>query len=420
MFRRIPTALVLLILGFNLVTNGQSAASGTIAYVRGSTEIRLIDPDGRNDRRLWTHPDLTQDLGIYEIAWRPDGKELAFSSSHEAVASYYHADIFAIRPDGTGLRKITNPPAHDELAQLPKGTVTVTVRNLQASSTTSGTFIVYVAGADQPQQVAIPAGSAKTLTFKSVADFGRRVQPVVAMFGKVRWFVVPGVDVQPGRTVAAPALNISGEGFELLGAFRPVWRGDGSRVSFRDGNCLVKSVAATPAAGEQPFNPLFGGKNPMGTCAWDWGPNAPGTLDQVLYSENDTGGDSSVYQMTEGGTHPGHKLTQYSDLQYQILSDLHWLPDGSGFLFSTVNTMRSSANIFRYDFASGRKVQLTQLDGEFARAFSLSPDGRQVVFERCTTREEDQGCDLWLAATSPGGARPRLLVRNGLRPSWGR
>ena len=30
-------------------------ASGTIAYIRGGTEIRLIESDGSNDRRLWTH-----------------------------------------------------------------------------------------------------------------------------------------------------------------------------------------------------------------------------------------------------------------------------------------------------------------------------------------------------------------------------
>jgi hypothetical protein len=53
--------------------------SAQIAYVRGGTEIRLIEPDGSNDRRLWTHPDATSELGIYGVAWRPDHKELAFS-----------------------------------------------------------------------------------------------------------------------------------------------------------------------------------------------------------------------------------------------------------------------------------------------------------------------------------------------------
>ena len=54
MFRFIALLLlVVLPLGNRAVANG----GGTIAYVRNGTEIRLIDADGSNDRRLWTHPD---------------------------------------------------------------------------------------------------------------------------------------------------------------------------------------------------------------------------------------------------------------------------------------------------------------------------------------------------------------------------
>ncbi|HET6892585.1 MAG TPA: hypothetical protein VFH31_15885 [Pyrinomonadaceae bacterium] len=104
-------------------------AGGTIAYVRGSTEIRLINADGTNDRRLWTHPDAKKELGIYGVAWRPDGRELAFSSGHAAASSLYHSDLYAIRPDGTGFRKLTNSPDRAEFARYPKGSVSVTLRN---------------------------------------------------------------------------------------------------------------------------------------------------------------------------------------------------------------------------------------------------------------------------------------------------
>lgn len=393
-----------------------SSSSGTIAYVRGDTEIRLISPDGTNDRRLWTHPDLHEGLGLYELAWRPDGKELAFSSSHAATVSFYHADIFAIKPDGSGLRKLTNAPDRSEFARYAKGTVTVTVRNDQAASTTPGTFIVYVAGADEPQQVTIPAGTAKTLVFKSVADFGNHPQPVVAMFGKRRWFT-PGTDVKPGRNVTSPTFSISGEGIDLFGAFRPVWRSDGSRVGYRSGLCVVSSVSSNPTPGEYSFDPLFGGKNPLGTCTWDWGPT-PETANQIIYTENGSGG-SNIYRIAEGGTHPGTKITPYSDLDYQLLSDLHWLPDASGLLYSNREYVLESANIFRYDFATKKVTQVTNLKSEFARAFSIAPDGRSVVFERCKTRSDDEkDCDLWIANTNGGGSR--LLVKNGLSPAWGR
>jgi hypothetical protein len=390
-----------------------------IAYVRGGTEIRLIEPDGMNDRRIWTHPDAKPELGINGVAWRPDHKELAFSSSHAAVVSLYQADLYAIASDGSGFRKLTNPPDHSEFKRFPKGSVTVIVRNDQPpyrqSQASSGVFIVYVAGAEEPQQATVPPGSTKTLVFNSVADFGNKAQAIVAMFGNYRWFM-PGVDVQAGRMTKAPVFSITGDGIEYFGAYRPIWRSDGSRVSYRTGLCTLGSVPVNPPVGEFFSEPLFGGKNPLGTCTWDWGPT-PALANQLLYTEN-ASSDSSIYRVTEGGTHPGTKLIPFSDIQYQLLIDLHWLPDGSGFLFSNQTLMRDSANIFHYDFASRKVVQVTRLENEFARTFSISPDGKWIVFERAKTIDKDQEADLWIAGID--GSNMRLLVRNGFEPSWSR
>jgi len=390
---------------------------GTIAYVRNGTEIRLINADGSNDRRLWTHPDARKELGIYDVAWRPDGKELAFSSSHAAAYSLYHADLYAIHPDGSGFRKLTNPPDRGEFARYPKGAVSVTLRNDQPiyrqSQASAGVFIVYVAGANEPQQITLPPGSTKTLLFQNVADFGNMAQAVVAMWGQYRWFTT-GVEVQAGRTAKAPVFSITGDGIELLGAFRPVWRSDGSRVSYRSGLCTLNSVPVNPTAGEYVYNPLFGGKNPLGTCTWDWGPT-PSTANQLIYSEN-ASGDSAVFRITEGAKHPGEKLTAFSDIEYQLLFDLRWLPDASGFLFSNQTLMRDSANIFRYDFSTRRVTQITHLQNEFTGTFSISPDGESIVFERSKSLDENRDIDLWIVKIS--GGNPRLLVRNAFGPSW--
>lgn len=390
---------------------------GTIAYVRGGTEIRQIGADGSNDRRLWTHPDAKKELGIFDVAWRPDGKELAFSSGHAAAYSLYHADIYAVRPDGSGFRKLTNPPDRAEFARYPKGAVSVTVRNDQPiyrqSQASAGVFIVYVAGADEPQQITLPPGSSKTLLFKNVADFGNMAQAVVAMWGKYRWFTT-GLDVQAGRTAKSPVFSISGDGIDLLGAFRPVWRSDGSRVSYRSGMCTLNSAPVNPTPGEYVYNPLFDGKNPLGTCVWDWGPTSA-TANQLLYTEN-ASGDSSVFRITEGGRHPGEKLAQYSNIEYQLLFDLRWLPDGSGFVFSNQTLMRDSANLFRYDFATRKLTQITRLQNEFTGNFSISPDGQSIVFERAKSLDEDRNTDLWIVSTK--GGNPRLLVNNAFSPSW--
>jgi hypothetical protein len=394
----------------------QTPKQPTIAYVRNGTEIRLIEPDGSNDRRLWTHSDAKPELGIYGVAWRPDRKELAFSSGHASSASLYHSDLYAMKPDGSGFRKLTNPPDRAEYERFPKGTVTVTVQNDQPSyqqtAASTGIFLVYVAGADLPQQITLPPGSSKTLVFKSVADFGNKAQAIVAAYGSFRW-LMPGVDVVAGREVKAPLFTIKGDGIEYFGAFRPVWRSDSSRISFRNGACTLNSVPVNPPTGEFIFNPLFKNKTPLGACTWDWGP--PALADQLIYSEN-ASGDSAIYRTTEGGTSPGTKLTTFSDIEYQLLLDLHWLPDGSGLLYSTQNLMRDSANIFRYDFDSKQTTNVTKLENEFARSFSVSPDGKWIVFERAATADKDQEADLWIIGTD--GKNSHLLVRNGFEPSW--
>jgi len=392
---------------------------GIIAYVRGNTEIRLINPDGSNDRQLWTHKDAKKELGLYELSWRPDGKELAFSSAHAATYSIYHADLYIIKPDGTGFRKLTNSPDRNEFSKYPQGTVSVTFRNYQVSyqqsQASSGVFIVYIAGSAEPQMITLPPGASKTVIFKTVADFGNKAQAIVAMWGKYRWFM-PGTDVQAGRTIKAPDFLISGNGIDLFGAFHPVWRSDGTELSYRTGLCTINRIPVNPPIGEYYYNPMFSGKPPFGSCNWDWGPNTA-LVNQILYTENE-GEASNIYQMKEGGAHPGTRLTSYSDIQYQILNDLHWMPDGNGLVYSTVDLFRESANIFKYDIRTKQTTQLTKLEKEFARNFSISPDGNWIVYERAPTNDEDRNIDLWIQKVD--GSSAKLLVTDGSCPAWGR
>ncbi len=393
--------------------------SGTIAYSRDGKEIRLIKPDGSNDHLLFTDSNAHPYLGINDLSWRPDGKELAFSSGHEAAVSVYHADLYLIKPDGSGLRKLTNAPSRKEFNKYPQGSVSLTVRNnqytFQQAQASNGVFTVYIAGADLPQQITCAPGQSKTIVFKNVADFGKKAQAIVATWGKFRW-VMPGTDVQAGKTIKAPDLLISGDGIEYLGAYHPVWKNDASALSYRTGACTVNIIPYNAPVGEYYYQPMFGGKAPFGSCFWDWGPTAS-LMNQVIYTEN-SGDHSSIYQMKEGGTHPGTYLTDYADIQYQILSDLHWLPDGSGLLYSTIDLFRQKSNIFRYDIRSKKTTQLTNFENEFARTFSISPEGGWIVFERAKEFDDDKPSDLWIQSID--GQHAKLLVKNGRNPSWGK
>lgn len=391
-----------------------AVSRGTIAYIRGGAEIHLIEPDGSNDRRIWTHPrpELAETLGINGLAWRPDGKELAFTSAHEAQYSLYQSDIYAIQPDGTGLRKLTNPPDHSEYAHYPKGNVSVTLHNgaIGPFAAPSTLFLVYVLGAQEPQSVALPPGSSRTVTFQNVADFGNHPQPVVAIAGQSRWFI-PGMDVQAGRTVQAGPLNVLGNGLTNYGAFGVAWRSDGTELSYGLGNCAgLFRVPANPTAGSHQDRPMLAGTNSSNVCTWAWGPT-PATANQILVG----GGllDPNIYLTTEGADTRGEKLVGGGPTD--LLLNVQWLPDGSGCLFSL--STGSAANLYRYDFATKTATQLTRFENEFLRSFAISPDGQSVVFERA--REfNDRNPDLWVMQLD--GSNMRLLVKNGSSPDWGR
>lgn len=406
--------------------------TGMIAYIRKDSEIRLIDSNGNNDKLLWAIENPKENIGLYDLAWRPDGKELAFSSGHEAIFSLYHADIYAIRPDGSGLRKITNSPDHKQAAKFKKGSVSVTIKNFQytfqEAQASTGVFIVNVVGADEPQMITLPPGSSKTLVFKNVADYGDHAQAVVASYGSYRWFMPAYVTA--GQNTKLPDFIVSGDGMEYFGAFRPMWNQDGSQITYRDGHCLVKTIPAKPNIGEFYYVSLFGKKDPQGACVWDMNP-APGKGDQVLYSDNEGEGGSGFYVMMQGSDHdPSTLQTYYSDLGYQIANDVRWLPDGSGFLFSTVTRNEDYqllSNIYHFDLRTKQTRQVTNVKNAYARRFAVSPSGKWIVYERCKKGADDDNemlldlmviNDVDLHLIRLDGTGDKLLVKDATGPSW--
>ncbi|HET9222187.1 MAG TPA: hypothetical protein VFO07_06775 [Roseiflexaceae bacterium] len=389
-----------------------AAAPGTIAYVRyqagNGTDIRLIEPDGSGDRRLLTVPDSP--IGhIPALAWRPDAAELAFSSDHSGAAAVYGKDIYAIRPDGSGLRKLTNGPVHSQLAAYPKGNVTVDV----VVAAGAGPVLVYVAGAAEPQSA---LGSTR-LTFTDVADFGPgNMQGVVGIIGSLRWYG-PAIDVQAGQTAhAAGTLFVTGTGIPRR-ADRPSWRSDGKTIGFMVGEYCgeFRSLPVDPpvnALGQT----LLAAQSPLGfLCLVDWGPT-PALANQLLYNEFDQA-ERGIYRTTAGSAEPGELLVPYD--VFHMPTDLKWLPDGSGFVAAIAawNEGRwASNNLYEYTFATQQLRQLTNFDDEFAGFLSISPDGAWIAFERAPSTEAHP--DLWLMRRD--GSDMQLLARKAARPAWSR
>jgi hypothetical protein len=388
--------------------------TGTIAFVRpggqAADEIWLIEPDGSNPRRIWDvgQADPNGIAEISDLDWRPDATELAFASDHEFACSLFDSDLYGIRPDGNGHRRITNGPLCAELASYPQGAVSVTVRNF----TTLSPLFVYVQGAPEVQSVLIPQGGSATVTFNHVADFGDEVlQQAVAIWGLDRWLApIALVDVRPGQTTHAGTIDVGGTGFQNFGAYVPSWYSDGARLGYILTSAgSMYGLPATPAAGDhgQPLLNLAQGEIPSSDVL-DWGP-APTHTNELLYASYL---NSGIYRVTEGSDTPGTKLF---DTGIEQVIDVQWLPDGSGFLYTQTGEFRSQANVFHYDFTSQAVAPLTTLTNEFAIDLSPSPDSQWVVFERSATLDLTSG-DLWIMRRD--GTELRLLVENGLRPSW--
>lgn len=88
-----------------------------IAFVSPSREnrtIRLIAPDGSDERVIWSAPQGTpRRYGVGLIDWRPDAGELAFDSGHDWRRSFLLRDIYAMDPHGTYIRRLTRGPGPD-------------------------------------------------------------------------------------------------------------------------------------------------------------------------------------------------------------------------------------------------------------------------------------------------------------------
>jgi hypothetical protein len=388
-----------------------SAASnpGTIAYMRGGNELRLIEPDGSHDRNLWTEPDPQFNYQINSLIWRPDGAEITFASDHEAPVSRYASDLYAIRPNGTGLRKLTNTPLNSQLSGYPKGSVVLSVGN---GTLSSGPFLIYIQGALAAQAVVIPAGDAQTVTLTDVADFDKP-QFAVVIDGDDRWVMTTAINVQAGSTVNGGSFLITENNKrQRYGAYAPAWRMDDSQVGFILGDCVAMyQVSANPPAGGLNEAPLLNTQT-VNPCLIDRGPT-PATANKILYGVY-WPSDHGIYLVTEGATGPGMKLISYDTPD--LLLGLQWLPDGSGFVFSKTTDYDASSNLYEYDFATNTVTPLTDFTAELAAGFSLSPDGQSIVFERTPTLGGSQ-IDLWIM--NRDGSNLRLLVSDGQIPSWG-
>jgi Tol biopolymer transport system component len=77
-------------------------------------DLYLISPDGTVIRKLTDNPAETG-VVLMDINWSPDGQWIAFVASGQIGAE--KSDIYIVKVDGSGLRRLTQPPAFHILPQ---------------------------------------------------------------------------------------------------------------------------------------------------------------------------------------------------------------------------------------------------------------------------------------------------------------
>jgi dipeptidyl aminopeptidase/acylaminoacyl peptidase len=329
-----------------------------------------------------------------ELAWSPDGKEIAFASSRDG-----NREIYVMQADGSNLRRLTWDAAWDAYpAWAPDGKRIVFV------SYRDGNANLYVMNADGSHQEALTKDAAAEITPAWSPD-GKRIVFVSYRDGNAILYVMnaDGSHQEALTKDAAPEIT-------------PAWSPDGTKVAFtsnRDGDydiylvnsdgsslrCLIDDSAAD-------FYPA-------------WSPDGR----KIIFVSN-RDGDYEIYSMQSEGT----GLAKLTD---NAFSDdwPSWSPDGKHIAF--VSDRGGSSEIWVMD-ADGRNasslasplqfcdVYYEQRQGQLTPVLIFFPeyyrsfvvrlynfDGKEVKPQTCTviSYEERRGKDgrLYREIT---GARP--------------
>lgn len=220
-----------------------AADKGIIAYVSSSIdnkEIHLINPDSTQDRVLWsaayTNAHVNDRIGA--LSWHPDGTELAFDSAHNWQSSTSLRDIYAISPDGTNYRNITNAPGAEGSNNFPTGSVKFTV-----GAREQGDVQIYIEGAKEPTKYFAKQSMDYTIT-QTIADWGEGVRQYIRLWdpgqisGSVCGFSEEGwVDIIPNQEIdlgSVPFYSTSNS--FCYGYNSPSWSQDGNELLFHLGD----------------------------------------------------------------------------------------------------------------------------------------------------------------------------------------
>jgi Tol biopolymer transport system component len=98
--------------------DGKTLLFGDI-HPDGIDQIKLIGIDGNHERVIWAATDERNGLpaGGQVPEWSPDGSLIAFIAGPQTSSG--RTDIYVVRPDGSGLRRLTRDANATALSWRP-------------------------------------------------------------------------------------------------------------------------------------------------------------------------------------------------------------------------------------------------------------------------------------------------------------
>lgn len=396
----------------SLIVSGDmptASSSGTIAFLSENSNARLtverIEPTGGDRTTLWTHPEAISPQ-LYDVAWNPAATELAFTSNHEQLYSAFHSDIYGIKPNGTGLRRISNPPIH---ADWPNGKATGTVTGKVRNDYSTGVapFVLFVEGAKAATSLSIPEfGQSYDFTVPDVVDLGAGVlQYVVYSWSSNscangKEYAAAVVDVVAGQTVDVGTLTFNGF-CNRYDAAQMAWSHDGSRLGALIGTTSHQFNATGEAIGRDLYSSSDSFASDLA-----WSP----TTNEILTTRLINGTTYQIFRAQADGS----SGTQIAIDNQNDHAAPAWLPDASGFVFTYGSP---GFAIGHFDLGSQQATVLAQFANEIISNLSVSPTGRYIVFER----RLGNSTDLWiLDRTNPHLLWPLTEDGQSRNPDWSR
>lgn len=385
-----------------------ASPTGLIAYAgldnQGrAVSLKTMQPNGSQVQTLYTLGPVGE---ISEVAWSPNAQEIAFVASDEAAYSIFNQDVFGIKPNGTGIRRISNPPRYI-YEGAPTGLVTAVIRN--NSGRNVNIISLYIQGGTSAHQIPIFNHLDALMFTIEVADQGHGYpQYLVATWadgtgGPYKEFVLGFVDVLPGQEVNMGTIDFVGHTFQPKVSDLS-WNAGGTQLGFLltgDAPSMWQVAAAGEVAGQAMSTiPL------ASTLAY-----APLTNRVAYY--RDTNSTAIFAVNNTGGGLDTEQIVAYDNLA-SLNFDRHvaWLPDETGLIMS------ANGDLYEYLFATQQVRLLTNFAGTAQiDRIAISPDGQTIAFGKSMVAGQS---DIWLLNRQTLAETQLTNDGRSALPSWSR